>query len=67
MTPGTMEEKKKHLGKGLSFGERTGLGKEEEGKKQMSTRVTGMGRQTSAYPNALAYKVGMETGLSERI
>ena len=59
------EEKKMHLGKGVSFGEGTGLGKEEKGKKQTGAGVVGMGRQTSTYPNRLAYKVGMETGFSE--
>lgn len=64
MTTGLTEEKKMHLGKGVSFGEGTGLGKEEKEKKQTSTRGEGMDRQTFAYPNMLAHKVGIETGLS---
>lgn len=59
-----LTEKKVHLGKGVSFGEGTGLGKEEEGRKQASTGVEGMDRQTFAYPKTLAHKVGIETGLS---
>lgn len=64
---GVAEEKKFHFGKGLSFEERTGLGKIEKEKQQMSTRVGGMGRQSSGYPSMLAYQVRMETGLSKCI
>lgn len=63
--PGMTGEKKMDLEKGVSFGEGTVLRKEEKGKKQTTADVVGMGQQTSTYPNSLAYKVGMETRLSE--